>query len=420
MKHEFKTEDVGSWQDGKRIRHGRILELKKTCARIELFGNEFLPEECTVPLDLLTYEEPVPLSRDDLRRFARFEIRYSELMGGRTWADADVREPYQIGPGDLLAALLNFRGSGVCDDVFSEEYFFPIGDDLYDAVGMDEAIDGPEGTAEMPVPNKYSVFSDAWDDLFERFYWRTDQADLSSVIADLRAWEENGDRLLPEREYTRRQKKQFLDYWNDDRLKTADGEVLDAYRKFLEELCAEDDPEALKAKAYACYGDGNAAYGQNWPESMKCLLRLMEVKPDPLFANTLGYMYYYGRCNGGVPEYDKAFYYFSIGAARGYYESRYKLSDMFRHGYGVPRDPGIAAGLIWELYHDQLKKIRKGRFDSNFADVALRAGNLCKDGIDCEADPEEAFYYYLQARYAIRMRILTDEGYGDRSDAEGI
>ena len=146
----------------------------------------------------------------------------------------------------------------------------------------------------------------------------------------------------------------------------------------------------------------------------------MELEPDPQIANTLGYMYYYGRCTDGVPEYDKAFYYFSIGAAGWYYESRYKLADMYRHGYGVAKNPKVVWSIIWELYEEQLKKIRRGEFGSNFADVALRAGNIWKEGINCYASPDNAYFYYLQAQYAIRMRMLAEDNYGDQKVAAGI
>ena len=55
----------------------------------------------------------------------------------------------------------------------------------------------------------------------------------------------------------------------------------------------------------------------------------------------IGYIYYYGRCWDGQPQYDEAFRYFSVGAAGGIYESRYKLADMFAKGYGVVQNKNI-------------------------------------------------------------------------------
>ncbi len=422
MRHEFMIDDVVSWAAQGKTFRGRIVDLEGESATVSLFGDALWDEERSVPVGVLIYEPPVKPSLEELKCFARFEISYAELTQGREYAEIDFDEPYLITMDDLKAAVQNCIRQGMDDDEFGEEYFWHIWADVDEAVGLREAMYGPEWDEadEMPVPNEYAAFRDAWEVLSEKYGMGDKDPDLEEVVTEVETWEANKDKPLPEREYTRRQKVSFLTYWDDGRLGSAGEDVKAAYRKILDSLCEEDDPHALEAKAYACYGDGNAAYGQDWQESLKCLLRLMDLKPNPQTANTLGYMYYYGRCSGGVPDYDKAFYYFSIGAAGGYYESRYKLSDMFRHGYGVGKNPEVAAVLIWELYNDQLKQIRNGEFDSKFADVALRAGNIWKEGIDCDPDPDAAFYYYLQARYAIRMRMLTDEGYGDRGISEGI
>ena len=205
----------------------------------------------------------------------------------------------------------------------------------------------------------------------------------------------------------------FLYSWDDEKLKTADDEIKATYREYLDSLCAEDDVDALIKKACACYGNGNAVYGRDWLASQKCFLRAMQLAPDPYIANTLGYMYYYGRCNDGVPEYDKAYFYFSIGAAAGIPESKYKISDMFLIGAGVPKMPALGAGIIWDLYEEQLREIRHEYYNCDFADVALRAGNLYRNGVQGITDAKMAFYFYLQALFAIRMRRLKCEAYGD-------
>lgn len=374
-----------------------------------------------IALDRLQYEPPVTLSVSDLRKFSRFEIRYSELKQGRPFADIEIPETYQIVPEDLKEAVLNFHKYGMDEEEFGAEYFWKLWDEIYNGVEIETALNGPDDDdVTSPVPNQYTVFSNAWEIFLQKFEYCTENVDLDDVITEVQVWEENRHKPLSEREFTHAQKKDFLGFWDDDRLASADEETKAAYRKILNSLCDENDIEALKTKAYACYGHGNAAYGQNWQASLDCLLKLMELDPYPRTANTLGYMYYYGRCTGGIPEYDKAFYYFSIGAAGWYYESRYKLADMFWHGYGVAKNPKASATLIWELYHEQIKKIRDGKFTCNFADVALRAGNIYKEGIDRIPNADEAFYYYLQARYAIRMRMLSEDNYGDQKVAAGI
>jgi TPR repeat protein len=78
------------------------------------------------------------------------------------------------------------------------------------------------------------------------------------------------------------------------------------------------------------------------------MIRLFELTDNPQYANTLGYIYYYGRCNNGVPEYDQAFYYFSYAAANGLYEGMYKLADLFWHGYGCKKAPKLPAeSMSW-------------------------------------------------------------------------
>ena len=367
-------------------------------------------------------QEPLALSAEDLRRLCRFESSLAQLKKGRESAKVTILENYQITPEDLKTAVINFRKSGMSEEEFGTQYFAVLWDELYEAIGLPNALavmtrNDPEPTSP---PNAYTVLWTAWDILVGKYEYDEEDASLDDIVTEVQTWEENRDKPFSEREYTRAQKKDFLGFWIDARLESADEDVKAAYRKILDGLCAQDDINALRTKAYACYGYGNAAYGQDWQVSMECLLRLMERDPNPQTANTLGYMYYYGRCSDGVPDYDKAFYYFSIGAAGHYYESRYKLSDMYRHGYGVPKMPNVAAGIIWELYDEQLDKIMDGIFRSNFADVALRAGNLWKDGVNCWANAEDAFYYYLQARYAIRMRMMKEDNYGDRKVAAGI
>ncbi|HPY99975.1 MAG TPA: hypothetical protein PLS28_00720, partial [Clostridiales bacterium] len=202
-------------------------------------------------------------------------------------------------------------------------------------------------------------------------------------------------------------------------LDVATEEEVALFRQYTDELCELDNIPALYAKAYACYG-GNRAYPCDWVMARNLLLRLSSLSEDPFVANTLGYLFYYGRCTGGKPEYDKAFQFFSIGAAGGVYESRYKLSDMYLHGYGVEKNERVAAHLVWELYEDLQKTILSQNLDSKFADVAFRVGNLLKNGIDCAVAPDLAYYYYLQADFAIRMRMIKADYYGDAWVAKRI
>lgn len=420
MKHVFKKNDLVSWKSGKKTYYGRFEKREGKNGIVTLCYNYKWGEERVVPLEKLVYEPPVVLSVEALKKYCRFEIRFVELMQGRLKADREIPEKYQIVLDDLKTALQNYRRSGLEESEFGSEYYWPVEEYLYFDIGMENADNEPSETEWDGLPNSSVVFGNVWEIIQKRFDYGDEDLTLDDAIAEIQTWEENKDKPLLERQFSDKQKHQFIGFWTKKRLARASEEIKEVYRKILDELCDQDDVGALKTKAYACYGNGNAAYGQNWEETQKCLLRLMELDPDPQTANTLGYMYYYGRCTDGVPEYDKAFYYFSIGAAGWYYESRYKLADMFWHGYGVAKNPKASATLIWELYGEQLKLIRAGKFGCNFADVALRAGNIWRYGIDCSSNMDSAFFYYLQAQYAIRMRMLEENNFGDTSVAAGI
>lgn len=209
----------------------------------------------------------------------------------------------------------------------------------------------------------------------------------------------------------------FITYFSKEHnLNSATEDELARFRAYVDELCMAKVPEALEIKAYACYG-GNRAYACDWTESRNLLTELMKVDDNPFIANTLGYIYYYGRCNDGIPEYDKAFYYYSIGAAGGVYESKYKLADMFLNGYGVAKNTGIGEDIIKRLYDENLNYMTKSLFDTKFADIAFRMGKIYEKMEDFK---DLAYYFYLQADFAIRMRMMANDYYGDQKVASRI
>lgn len=421
MKNMIKEGAFVSWKSGGKTFYGNVVSVDGDAALIDMYCNNHWGEKRTVPAAKLKYEPPVVLTADALRRFSRFEITFAELMQNRLYAEVETVGTYQITPEDLKIAVENYRSKGISEDDFAREYFWPLWEDAYCLAGVESVLDRSDDCRETGwIPDQYSVFSNAWNIFLEVLDYGEEDTSLDEVITEVQIWLDNKDKPVSEREFSYRQKWDILNYWNNRRLETADSEVKAIYRKVLDSLCADNDKRALKKKAYACYGNGNAVYGQDWQASLECLLKLMELDASPQIANTLGYMYYYGRCTDGVPEYDKAFHYFSIGAAGGFFESKYKLADMYLHGYGIEKNPEVVSALIWELYGQQLKKISKGDFQCNFADVALRAGNIWKEGINCYKNADKAYYYYLQAQYAIRMRMLEADHYGDQKVSAGI
>ena len=202
---------------------------------------------------------------------------------------------------------------------------------------------------------------------------------------------------------------------------TAPPEELDTYRQLVMEGVEKNWPEALEALAYGSYG-GNNVFPEDWKKSEECLLRLIEQSeaPNPAYYNTLGYIYYYGRTTGRVPQYEKAFQYFSVGAIHGMFESTYKMADMLIAGQGVPKNIPAAVRLIRSIYNDNREYLEEEHFECKFADVALRLGGLYEHGTGVEQDPENAYSLYLQARFAIRKRMETGDYYGDHKVAANI
>lgn len=218
-------------------------------------------------------------------------------------------------------------------------------------------------------------------------------------------------------------KKEFIEYYyeNPQELEQSDENVKAAYRVCVEEGVSKDWIVALTAKAYACYG-GNCIYECDWEASRDLLLRLVELdgENNPFYYNTLGYIFYYGRCNNGEPQYDEAFKYFSVGAIAGIFESRYKMADMLMGGKGVPKNLRSAATMIIGMYDENYDIFCKGGYDGKFADVSLRMGGLYEYGTGLEKNLELAYYHYLQAEYAIKLRSERYRQFGDGKVRERI
>ena len=210
-------------------------------------------------------------------------------------------------------------------------------------------------------------------------------------------------------------------YENEESLEDASKEDIEKYKEYVEEGLNKDWPIALYAKGYGCYG-GDRAFECDWNVARDCFLKLIEIQgdKDAFVYNSLGYIYYYGRCNDGEPEYDKAFKYFSVGAANGVFESTYKCADMFIGGKGVPKSEKAGVNLIMNIYNENKDNFSNEAEGCKFADVALRVGGLFERGCGVEQDFETAYFHYYEAKYAIERRMEEDDFYGDKSVHKNI
>lgn len=373
-----------------------------------------------------SYIEIMP---DLLKALARYEESFDRYFDLSELEEEDVilENQYRMTLEDLQIAILHAMEKDLTVSEFCEEWYYPLLC-LRESFGIDEACGSTQKRTDetwlgLPVSDE-EVFSSAWDRL-EDIWLRgseectADHEPLKEILKDIEVYLEHRDKPISEREYTDRQKEEYIGcFQSDRRVKAASEEELALCRKFTDELCTKDSQEALYLKGYACYG-GNRLYACDWKASRDCVTRLYELTDNPTYANTLGYIYYYGRCTGGVPEYEKAFEMFTVSAANGIYEGIYKLGDMFRHGYACKQSPKTAARLYAMVYDDCYPKFLKG-YDTAFADAALRMGNIYFRGIGTQKDPVMAYGYYLQADLAAKRRAGKSDFFGDTTVAVNI
>lgn len=370
------------------------------------------------------------LSREQLRQLARYELTFDDLTEGIP-IDAyeiDCPEPYKYTLEDLREALINIKAKDPTVGEFGDDWFYPV-TELDDAFGLDQArglLLEEDDTLEEWKDYPFLNLSDSRQ--FDSIWWEldicwedcydddllSDGIDLDELLENLDRYYSNKKKPLEEWIFTEFEMKAYMHQFESGKsVEKASDKELALCRRFVDELCAEGDVEALHLKGYACYG-GNRLYECNWPESRDCMLTLFEKTDKPQYANTLGYIFYYGRCTGGVPEYDKAFYYFGISAANGLYEGMYKLADMYVHGYGCKKSAKTARSLYGMVYQDSLKHFLTGHH-ANFADAALRMGNVYAKGIGVEKNPLEAYLYYLEAAYAAKLRAKHSDFFGNNT-----
>lgn len=383
-------------------------------------------------------EKKILLTAAQLQALVRYEMTFAQWMNGADHPDDIVftaDEPYTFTLRDLGCALEKLNEIRPTCDTLCSEWYAPICD-LMDAepgvICMPSEEERPDGIRDTFGINftERDYFEDVWDELgcsFENGEPEdTDFADYGSLLTMVDRYFLQKDLPILERDFEDWEKINFVHpFERDKRVKAATGEELALCRRFTEELCAEDNITALRLKGYACYG-GNRLYPCDWSVSADCMHRLYDLTGGFQYANTLGYIYYYGRCTGGVPDYDRAFRYFTVAAAGGLYEGMYKIGDMLLHGYGCIKSPEAAKRLYTIVFNDSLQSFLRGS-EANFADIALRMGNIYAREAEQEHSEDArqeslrtAYQYYLMADYASGLRMKESDFFGDGTVAAGI
>lgn len=396
--NKVKVDYDGEWQ------FGEIEKVNTKSVHIYLY-DEY--ETVTFKNEDVTLLQDIPVGYEGFAKFARFEKAVSDFVGEDGYPLCIInKDNYEITPLDLISVLNRIEETDMSADEFHEQWFCYFGDEF----------------AELEY-NDDEIYSD--DDVLRHFAdemsaWTVQDfnIDFNSLKNEIQYYIEDKNKPKAERRYPDYIKNRFLITYNSDYvLNNASEELALLYKLFAEDLCEKGEKQGLLAVGYGCYG-GNRVFECDWKRAEDCMLKLIETveyMPDRAFyANTLGYIYYYGRCNNDIPQYEEAYKYFSFAAFNEVYEAQYKIADMYKSGYGVIKSVETANSIIWKLYEENRKYIANGEFDCKFADIALRAGNSYRHDEDIEeSDFDEMLYYYMQADYAIRMRMKCSDYYGD-------
>lgn len=420
---EFKINDCAEVIATGRI--GRIKRIEKTEKTgklkyfLSFYDKSFINPEITAYRgNELRYAVTPVIKNSEVKSFVRGELTLDDITSGCNIVDgmtAKDSHAYVITAEDLFHGAMQYESKSQ-DDIYKwcktiliiRESISLLDSEQWFSV-LTRRFKVSDEVGERDIINEAYVNLSNIDDVV--CYYAADKEmffDAFRVLIDsLRIWIDSGGDDFSE--YIARK---IIHQYDCDTIDKQSDKVKRNFKKSLDYWCDRKDPEALMIRGY-CYYCGTSVYPNDWIKARDAFIEYYQLSGDPYAANTLGYIYYYGRCNGGVPEYDQAFRYFSIGHAYGCYESTYKLADMFVHGYSVVKNEEIAYRMYSDVYRHNLKHFTSGHFECKFADAALRMGNLFMQGIYVEKDPEEAYSYYLQADYAIRKRADTDNCYGD-------
>ncbi len=398
-------------------RIGIVENRERTKVTVCFYDENYIEPETVVFKDyeLMPTDTPV-IKTSQLGAFVRGEITLEKVSNGVNILSDYVKtdsKAYKITASDLLAGVNAYDGMPTEDvlkwvDVivqFEEDLSFP--DDPWEDI-VDEV-------------KEKDILNLAYNDL-EEIRWSIQEDNPVEMLPEdfkhlrdcLEIWVNSKGKEYPSDLVIR-----IAGQFDSDSIDKQSEKTQQLFKKCLDALCDKKDPKAIQRRGY-CYYCGTKIYPNDWIKARDAFLEYYQLTGDASAANTLGYIFYYGRCNGGVPEYEEAFKYFSIGHAYTYFESTYKLADMFAHGYGVVKDGETANHLYWSVYKQNIKRFIRGDYECKFADAALRMGNCFRDEIGAQKNLETAYYYYLQADFAIRKRTQVADHYGDTVVFNGV
>ncbi len=386
------------------------------CDRIIKLDNDYawLKYAGKFALSKLTLIPPKKITKNDLRNYFRMNNFYfKEVKDEFLKYNYVCTDTYLPSKDDLIALLINLK----IKNVLVEDYFSWVKDinftfkDIYlpykdiSDNEMDKVLLKTDGDLFAYVFSRIHDGVDESDDL----EFVKDLVDLDELISLISLHIKNENSTV--REYADCEKEIYLSYIDDqDILEEITPQQRELYKQFALDLAQKDNKVGLETCAYAYYG-GNAVFECDWFKARDLLEKLYLKYGLAGYANSLGYIYYYGRTNNGIAQDDLAFRYFSIGTAGGIYESACHQADMFYYGRGVTENKMQAISTYFNLYEENKEIFSDEYFDCKFADIALRLGTVFMSKND--PNYEIAYFYLLQAEFAIKKRRETANFYGD-------
>lgn len=351
--------------------------------------------------------------QQQLRAFARYEITYGEL----DLPESGDYEPYKITLDDLKQVLKRIKEEEITELDFSDEWLAPVL--LEEIIDMPEDVeDDVELLYEDEDVARYILgwFEDSIDVLWPDEDSMNRPVDVSHLYEVLNDYERNKSLPVSEWDFPEDIQEDYIVYADelDRKGEELPEEKKQLFYRFMEELLAKKSLLALQIYGYLHYG-GSSLYPCDWEITRDSLEKVFNLTHDPQIANTLGYIYYYGRCNNFVPEYEKAFQYFTFGHVHQLFESSYKLADMYKDGKGTFKDRQTYINIIEKLYPHAEGQFCWGE-NGSLADLALRMGDINENDYE---DPSNAYGYYLIADYALQKRA-DENRYGDSQVKKGI
>lgn len=363
------------------------------------------------------------ITQEEMRQFVRLDKPLSQIISTKHKPDRIVVEDgYNFTLKDVEALLANLAAGGMTVDAFENSWAKPLRKLFNDSTDYTVYTTGSPDKTSLPDTEDRVVeiilerLDNMWVECEDESRTVASQADIRSLQNLISMYKANAKKTALEREYPDSIKLQFIrSCASAQAMKSLDETGRKLFARFARELAKKNVPDALEAEASGSYG-GNAVFACDWKLAAEDLERLTQLQPgNNRAADMLGYIYYYGRISDGKPDYQKAFYYFTIAAAGGDMEAEYKLADCFHKGNGVAANDDTAFRLNDRAYETTFEQFTKGDTDCPFADAARRKGNCYLRGIGVKADVLEAYRHYLMADLAIRMRVENGAHYGDDS-----